>query len=182
MKKLILLFALAAAGHIGLAQKIYTKIGKISFFSKTKAEDINAENNQVMSVINIPTGDVQFSLLVKGFHFRKALMEEHFNENYIESNKFPNAKFKGKIENLTKVNFAKDGNYTVSVKGDLELHGVTKNIISPATVLVKGGKISGNCSFKIKPEDYNISIPGAARNSIEEFIKVTIDCNYDQKM
>ena len=96
MKRFI--FAVAAVlffNSAANAQKVFTKNGLVSFFSTTKMEDIKADNNQVLCVLNTQTGDLQFSLLTKGFHFAKALMEEHFNENYIESSKFPKATFKG---------------------------------------------------------------------------------------
>src|SRR5437868_4715809 len=91
------------------AQKVYTKNGNISFFSKSPIENISANNNQVMSVLSVPTGEMQFSVLIKSFHFEKALMEEHFNENYLESNKFPKAIFKGAVLDMSKINLAKDG-------------------------------------------------------------------------
>jgi YceI-like domain len=164
------------------AQKFYTKNGQVSFFSTTKMEDIKADNNQVLCVLNTQTGDLQFSLLTKGFHFAKALMEEHFNENYIESTKFPKSTFKGIVADITKVNFTKDGSYTVSVKGDLTIHGVTKNITAPGNIIIKGGKINASSKFMVKLADYKISIQGASKNSISENIEITVNCNLDQKM
>ena len=106
-------------------QKIYTKNGSISFFSKSLLEDIAARNNEVMSVINQQTGELQFSVLIKSFRFKKSLMEEHFNEDYMESNKYPKAIFKG--------NFNADGNYPVTVNGDLTLHGITNKLTTNLT-------------------------------------------------
>ena len=91
------------------AQNFITKNGKISFFSKTDIENIDAVNNQAMSILNSQTGEIVFSVMVNGFLFKKALMQEHFNENYMESAKYPKATFKGTITDLTKVNFKKDG-------------------------------------------------------------------------
>ena len=91
------------AGTHAAAQKIYTKNGSINFFSKSLLEDIAARNNEVMSVINQQTGELQFSVLIKSFRFKKSLMEEHFNEDYMESNKYPKAIFKGIIADLSKV-------------------------------------------------------------------------------
>jgi hypothetical protein len=164
------------------AQKFYTKNGQVSFFSTTKMEDIKADNNQVLCVLNTQTGDLQFSLLTKGFHFAKALMEEHFNENYIESTKFPKSTFKGIVADITKVDFTKDGSYTVSVKGDLTMHGVTKNIAAPGNIIIKGGKINAVSKFMAKLADYKISIPGAVKNNISETIEITVNCKLDQKM
>lgn len=164
------------------AQKHYTKNGNISFFSKTPMENIKADNNQVMSVINTQTGELQFSLLMKGFHFEKALMEEHFNENYVESEKFPKSTFKGTIADVSKIAFDKDGVHNVNVSGDLTLHGVTKKISTPGTITIKGGKISATAKFPVKPADYNISIPKLVKDNIAESIEVTVNSNFDQTM
>jgi hypothetical protein len=183
MKRLI--FAVTAIllfTNIATAQKAYTKNGAISFFSSTKMEDIKADNNQVLCVLDTQKGDLQFSLLNKGFHFAKALMEEHFNENYIESSKFPKSTFKGSITDISKVNFTKDGNYAVTVKGDLTIHGVTKNITAPGSITIKGGKINAYSKFMAKLADYKISIPGTVKNNISENIEITVNCNLDQKM
>src|SRR5881398_184625 len=106
MEKIIFFFLLSAIISINAnAQKFYTKNGLISFYSKAPVEDIKADNNQVLSVINTQTGEIQFSLLNTGFHFKKALMEEHFNEDYMESDKYSKSTFKGKITNLSNINF-----------------------------------------------------------------------------
>ncbi|MGF2414727.1 MAG: YceI family protein, partial [Ferruginibacter sp.] len=165
-----------------LAQKLYTKNGSISIFSSTKMEDIKADNNQVLCVLNTQTGELQFSLLNKGFHFEKALMEEHFNENYIESNKFPKSTFKGTVADISKVNFASDGTYPITVKGDLTMHGVTKITTASGNIIVKDGKATAASKFTAKLADYNISIPGAVKNNISESIEITVNCNLDQKM
>ena len=128
MKKLIipvtfLLFALTVN-----AQKYITKNGYVSFFGHTPMEDIKADNNQVASILDISTGEIAFQVLIKSFQFEKALMQEHFNENYLESEKFPRSTFSGKITNLSEVNFSKSGKYEATVEGDLLIHGVTKKI------------------------------------------------------
>jgi polyisoprenoid-binding protein YceI len=163
------------------AQKYFTKNGKVSFFSKATLENIKADNNQVTSTLNTQSGELLFSLLTNAFHFEKALMEEHFNDDYIESAKYPRATFKGTITNIAAVNTTADGSYPVTVSGDLTIHGVTKNISTPATITVKQGKISGSAVFNIKPADYNISIPAAVRNNIAETIQLTISCTYEKR-
>lgn len=175
-----LLFSLLPIAAI--SQKYYTKNGSISFFSKTPIEDISARNNQVMSVLNTQNGELQFSLLVKNFQFKKALMQEHFNENYLESERFPKATFKGTVSNISSVNLSADGAYKVSVAGDLTIHGITKNTTAEGTLTIKGGHIWGESRFIVKPADYNISIPKVVRENIAETIEVTVSCNYDQKM
>ena len=174
-------FIIAMAGTAA-AQKYYTKNGSISFFSKTSLENIKADNNQVMSVLNAQTGEIQFSVLVKSFRFEKALMEEHFNENYLESEKYPKATFKGNITDMSRVSLATDGMYTVSVTGDMTMHGVTKKLSTTGTITIKGGKVSAVSKFFVKLADYNISIPNLVKDNIAESVEVTVSSNFDQKM
>ncbi len=161
------------------AQTYITRNGRVTFFSKAPVENIEANNNEVISFLDIKKGEVAFVALIKSFKFKKALMEEHFNENYMESNTFPKANFKGVITDLSKVNFSADGTYPVTVKGSLTIHGVTKNIEAPATVSVSQQKISAVSKFNIKVKDYNIKIPATVINNIAETISVTIDCKYE---
>jgi len=175
-------FLLLLATFQANAQKIYTKNGSISFFSKTALENISADNNQVTSILHQQTGDLQFSVLIKAFHFKKALMEEHFNENYMESDRYPKAIFKGVIADISKVNFTKDGSYAVTVNGDLTIHGVTNKVAVPGTVHVKSGAVSAAAGFNIKPADYKISIPKLVKDNIAESINITVNCNYNQKL
>jgi hypothetical protein len=159
-----------------------TKTGKISFYSKAKAiEKVEADNNEVSSILNTQTGEMVFAVLIKGFHFSSALMEEHFNENYMESNKFPKATFKGKITNLSAVNFTKDGVYPVTVEGDLTIHGVTKQATAPGSVTIKGGKVSAAAKFSVKLKDYSITVPSLVADKISEDIDITVDCKYEPK-
>jgi len=159
---------------------LYTKNGLVSFFSTTSLENIKADNNQVLCTINCKSGELQFSLINKSFHFPKALMEEHFNENYIESSKFPKSTFKGNIADITKVNFLIDGTYPVTVTGDLNMHGISKNIIVPGNVIIKEGNTTVATKFMLKLLDYNITIPGAVKKNISESIEITVNCKLDQ--
>lgn len=162
------------------AQKtFYTKSGYIGFFSSTPLENIDARNNQVVSFLKTADGSLNFGLLVKSFKFKNALMEEHFNENYAQSDKYPKAKFKGKILNLEDINFGKDGTYTAKVEGKLTFHGVTNNIsLDDVKLTVKGDKLKGEASFKAKPEDYNIEIPSIVRGKIAKEITVKVEIDY----
>ena len=182
MKKLILILALFTFMNIPAnAQVYYTKNGNVSFFSKTVLENIDAENNQVISVLNTETGALQFSLLNNAFHFPKAKMEADFNEDYMESDKYPRSTFKGTITNLSDVNFNKDGSYPVNVNGDLTIHGVTKNISTTGTITIKNGSISATSSFKVLVNDYRIKIPSIVSNKIGESIEIKVACNYQKK-
>jgi hypothetical protein len=179
MKHLLILVAAISLTATCLAQKIYsTKTGKISFFSSTPLEDIEAKNSEVESKLSPPTGQVIFTLLMKGFQFENELMEEHFNENYVESTKYPKADFKGFITNIKDINFSKDGTYPANVKGMLTLHGVTKEQTSNGTITVSGTKVTAKSKFNITLKDYNIggSLIG---KKIASQVAVTVDCQYE---
>ena len=182
MKNVILFFTLFAfVNKQADAQVYYTKNGNVSFYSKTVLENIDAENNQVISVLNIGTGALQFSLLNNAFHFPKAKMEDDFNEDYMESQKYPRSTFKGTITNVGDVNFAQDGSYPVKVNGELTIHGVTKNISARGTIAVKDGNISATSSFKVLVKDYKIQVPSIVSNKIGESIEIKVACNYQKK-
>jgi hypothetical protein len=160
------------------AQKFITKNGYIGFFSHTAMEDIKGDNNQVVGVLDTSTGEMVFQALIKSFHFDRALMEEHFNENYMESDKIPKSVFKGKITNLSAVNFTKSGTYDVTVEGDLTIHDVTNKISTKGTIEVVTGGVNANAKFKIVPEDYKIIIPGVVRDKINKDLEVTVSMKY----
>ena len=161
---------------MAFSQRYSTRNAFVGFYSKTALEYIKAENNQVFAIIEPATKKLAFSLLVKGFIFAKELMQEHFNENYVESDKYPKANFTGTYTGDVDLN--KDGVYKVMVKGELNLHNVTKPVETPATLEVKAGHLIGVTEFKAKPEDYNIPIPSIVRDKIDKDIqvKIRIDC------
>jgi polyisoprenoid-binding protein YceI len=176
MKTMLISFlALLLSANVLYAQKYMTKNGHIRFFSSTPIEDIEAHNRQVNAALDASTGDFVFKVLIKSFEFEKALMQEHFNENYMESHKFPNATFQGKITNLSDMNFTKDGTYNANIEGKLTIHGVTKDIAEKGTFTVKDGAVQGFSKFNVKVADYDIKIPGAVVNNIAESIEVTVD-------
>lgn len=182
MKNLLLIFAaLLITATSASAQTFITKNGKISFFSRTDVENIDAVNNQAVSILNSQNGEIAFSVIVNGFLFKKALMQEHFNENYMESAKYPKASFKGNITDVSKVNFKKDGTYNVSVTGDLSIHGVTNKITVPAVIQVKGSNVTANTTFNVQLDDYKISVPSVVKNNISKTIEVKVDCNYEPR-
>jgi len=178
MKRLSLLFLFLGLFLTANAQKYMTRNGYIGFFSHTPLEDIKADNNQVASILDTSTGEIVFQVLNKSFRFEKALMEEHFNENFIESDKFPKSTFTGKITDPASVDFSKNGVYYVIVEGDLVMHGVTKKVSAKGTIEVTSGGISANSKFIIVPEDYNIKIPNVVRNNIAKTIEVTVTMKY----
>ena len=109
-------------------------------------------------------------------------MEVHFNESYMESTKYPKSTFKGKINDLSKVNFTVDGSYPVVVSGELTIHGVTKKVSAPGTISVSAGVINATSKFPVKLADYKISIPGVVKDNIAEVVDVNVSCVYDKKM
>ena len=176
---LTLIFAVVLALSSAVAQdKYFTKNGHIAFFSATPMENIEANNNTATSVLDARSGKMEFAVLMKAFKFEKALMEEHFNENYVESGKYPKATFAGAITNFSSVDLKKNGTYKVNVKGNLTIHGVTKEVEAPGTVTVENGKIKANSVFNVAPEDYKIEIPKLVREKIAKQIKVTVDMDY----
>jgi hypothetical protein len=178
MKHIAILIFLLASCYAAGAQKYMTKNGFIGFYSHTPMEDIKADNNQVAGVLDTGTGEMVFQVLIKSFRFERALMEEHFNENYMESEKFPKSILKGKISNLSAVDFSKNGTYGVIVEGDLTIHNATNKVSIKGTIEVKTGGINANSKFNIVPEDYNISIPGVVREKINKSLEVTVSMNY----
>jgi hypothetical protein len=176
MKKITILLAfMLAAFTLANAQKYMTKSGTIRFYSETPVEKIEALNRQVNSALDFSTGNFVFKVLIRGFEFEKALMQEHFNENYMESEKFPNSTFNGKIVNFKDVNPGKEGVYKVVAEGDLFIHGVTNKVKVNGTLEVKGGRIIGKATFNVAPKDYNITIPKAVIKNISEAIQVDIN-------
>lgn len=178
MKLIIsVLFCLAAALPGTAYSQLYsTRSGFIGFYSKTPLEDVRGENNQVFAVVDAGKRNLAFAALLKGFIFPKELMQEHFNENYVESDKYPKATFSGAYTG--DVALDKDGVYKVVVRGSLTLHNVTRPIEIPATLEVKGGHLVGVAELKLKPEDFNIGIPSIVRDKIDKEItvKINIDC------
>jgi polyisoprenoid-binding protein YceI len=152
----------------------------ISFFSATKMENISAENNKVAAVMDASTGDIEFTVLIKSFMFEKALMQEHFNENYMESDTYPKATFKGKIENVAAIKFGTNGTQNVKVTGDLTMHGVTKKVTVDAVVTIKDGKVNATSKFAINPKDYNIEIPSVVQENISEKIDISVSLNLEE--
>ena len=178
MKKLIFLFAtILVFGNLN-AQRYFAKNAYIKFHSDSPMEKIEAVNNTGSTVFDLTSGRVEFAALINAFQFDRALMQEHFNENYMESGKYPKATFKGAIENYSVLDLTKPGNYKVMVSGDMTMHGVTNKIKVPAEVKVEAGGLSSETHFKIKCEDYKISIPSVVRDKIAKEIEVTVKTKY----
>ena len=175
--KYITIILLAWIGMIQAGQDIYvSKNARISLYSSAPIEDIKAATSSGGSVYNPSTGELDFSVNIKSFTFEKELMQEHFNSDYMESDKFPKATFKGTIQEH--VDITKDGIYPITVNGDLTVHGVTQKRIIPGTISVKSGVISMSSEFIVKCADHHITIPSIVFHNIAESIKMNVSATY----
>jgi hypothetical protein len=173
----ILLVVLA---YGAFSQKFITKTGTVRFYSEAPLEKIEAITRQVNSVLDATSGNMAFKVLIKSFTFEKALMQEHFNENYMESDKFPDATFVGKVVNLKDVNFANEGTYNVTIEGKITLHGLTREISEKGTLELREGRLLARCRFMLTLSDFNISIPKTVINNISKTVEVTVDQAMDR--
>lgn len=173
MKKSLLLFVAVFAAAVSVNAQIYkgTKTN-VSFFSSTPLEDISAKDTVATMLLNAKSGDVIANISIKGFVFPNALMQEHFNENYMESDKFPMGSFKGKINET--IDYTKDGTHAVTMTGTLTIHGVAKPRTFNGTLVVKGGTVTIDTKFAVALVDHNITVPSAVGAKIAEKIDVTV--------
>ena len=157
-----------------------TRQGIVEFFSSTPIEDIKAYNNQVSCVLNYETGKFAFQVPIKGFMFKNGLMQEHFNENYLESDIYPKSIFKGMINNWDSLAI-NDSTLNIRLVGELTIHGVTKTIEQNATIWRKNGNLVGKCKFIISLEDYDVKIPKIVRQNIAELIEINVNVNLSKR-
>jgi hypothetical protein len=158
----------------GTAQKYVAEKSVITFFSDALIEDITATNSKTASIFNKETSDLVFSVPIREFQFEKKLMQEHFNEKYMESEKYPKATFSGKLINL---DVTKANEQQVKAKGKLTIHGVTKDVELDGTAQL-GDKIVLKSKFSVKLADYNVTIPQLMFQNIAEEVEVTINFTY----
>jgi len=175
MKKIVL-FSLLFISTIGIGQnKMITKTGKITFEASVPSfEEVKAKNDNVTCILNPKTGEIACLALIKGFRFKIALMEEHFNENYLESDTYSKATFKGKIENfdVTKLTAtAKE----FSLKGKLEMHGKTKEITINAKIKKTEDGIKMDSSFDVTTDDFEIKIPSVVSKKVSKKVNIKFD-------
>ena len=178
-KQIILALLLLTATTIFAQSRFYTRTGKINFTSKAPLEDIEGKNKTVTAVLDATTGALQFAVQMKGFEFEKQMMQQHFNENYVESDKFPKAEFKGNITNNGDINYTKDGTYTAKIKGKMTIHGVTRDMETTGTIRVDGGRIDASSVFNILLSDYNIRIPAVVKEKVSNSIHISVDCDLE---
>lgn len=158
----------------GFGQSVFTvKSGLITFFSSAPLENIEASNNSPKGMIITASSEVHFIIPIRQFKFAKKLMEEHFNENYLESHKFPTASFDGKINE--QIDFTKDGTYDITSTGKLNIHGVEKEITEKGKLIISGSELRLKSEMKVALADYKIEIPKLVNQNLAEVIDVKID-------
>lgn len=170
MKK-VLAIGLLAGSLSGFSQIYVGEKCKITFFSETKLENIDATNSVTKPVFNSKTGDFVIQAQQNAFVFKSAFMQEHYNENYMESEKFPYAKFTGKVKET--IDYTKDGEYKVTMDGTLDMHGVALPRTISGTIIIKGGTITMDSKFDVKVADHKIKVPSLYVEKIAEVINVT---------
>lgn len=176
MNKQVLFFLLFTA-YCGAQElgEVIARQGEMSFISYTSVERIEAENDQVLSLLDLNSGEIAMSVLMRAFKFEKSLMEEHFNESYVESDLFPNATFKGVIKDF---DAKATGAQTRLVNGFFTLRGIQKPLEFKVIITKIGDKISVNGEVEITVKDYNIKIPSLLSPNIAKNIQVTFNFDY----
>ena len=177
--KYLILIAFVSTGFNAFSQLFYTNNGEVSFFSKTPMEDIDATNKQVSSLINVATNEIAVNMRVTNFIFPNKLMQEHFNENYLESEKYPAATFKGKIRE--QIDLKTPGTYAVSSAGTATIHGVSRPVEIKGTIISTGNTLTLTCQFEVKLVDYKVNIPKIVFAKIAETMKISSKIVYQVK-
>jgi len=183
MKKIIFAALVLCVSGSAFAQKYMTRTGKITFDASApkSLENITAVNNEAASILDAKSGGFVFQVLIKSFKFQRQGMQDHFNENYMESDKYPKSDFNGSIANFSDVNLSKDGTYNVTVKGKLTMHGVTQDVSVPGTITVKGKDVTAKAKFNVKLADYKISIPSVVADKVGKEAVINVDAALTQK-
>lgn len=175
MKKIKLLSIVLFFINTLVAQnnKYFTRNATITFVSAAPMEKISSKNSQVNCILNTQTNDLAFKVVVKSFEFEKQAMADHFNDDYLQSDKFPNATFEGKIANT--IDYSKNGKFDITVDGKLTIHGVTKALKQKGTIEIKNGKITAKSTFSILLSDYGITVPNDYLKKISNTVELKID-------
>lgn len=174
--RIILVFTLLLWAQAGKGQqRFFVDKASVTFFSDGVIEDIAAENNKVTSIFDAGQGEIAYLMNIKDFQFEKKLMQVHFNEKYMESEKYPKASFQGKLVGF---NNTISGVQNVKAVGKLTIHGVTRDVELPGTAEIKNNQLSLKSKFTVKLLDYNIKVPQIVWQNIAQQVEVTVDFNY----
>ncbi len=180
--KTIFLIAVVAISNLALAQNVLIdKEGVAHFFSEAPLENIEAVNEKASGAMDLDKGTVAVSMMIKDFHFDKSLMEEHFNENYLESEKYPKASFKGRIIDFELLDFTTSEEITAKAEGELDIHGVTQPLTCDVLFRTSQDNIEVETSFKVELKDHKIKIPKLVIKNIAEVVDVDAKFNFTKK-
>jgi polyisoprenoid-binding protein YceI len=182
MKKTILSLALVLATGVLFAQKKTTTSAVIGFDATTDLDALpKADNKTVIASLDLKSGTIAFEATIKSFAFSNPKIQEHFNsKGWMDSDQFPTASFKGSITNIKEVKFNKDGNYAVTVTGDLTMHGVTKPVTAKGTITISGKTINATSDFTVKLEDYNVNGGAIAAGKVAKEPKISVAAEFMQ--
>lgn len=180
MKKVILTLLFFAVVAQSYGQKYYTKTGTLDFEGSVEAfEPVKASNKTTTAILEVASGKIAVLGLIKGFRFKNALMEEHFNENYMDSNKYPKATFNGVVKDFSIDDISSEKEYTV--EGDLTIHGKTKKVVTSIFIVKNGDAIDVKTNFSVSPAEFDIDIPGVVREKISDNIKISADFHLEKR-
>lgn len=180
MKQIILIIAMAGLfAGTGSAQKYITREGVCDIFSETSFFTIEATNMKVASILDAENGEIVASTLMRSFKYQEALVEEHFNENYMESHLYPKGIFKGKIANFSEVDLSKDGTYPITIEGELTFHGQTNALTTPGELVVRGETITGTTGFEVSLSAYKIKVEEKYKDRIRDEIRIDLHFEYN---
>ncbi len=175
MKRLILFLFLLTYSGVAVAQQIRSATGYVRFFSSAPIEDITATNEKAVGMFDPGNAQVAFLVPISEFVFRKSLMRQHFNENYMETDRFPEATFVGKVSGYK----PGEGMGQAQAIGELQIHGVTRQVSLPGTIRQEGNKLTMESVFKVRLEDYGIEIPSILFQNIAEVVEVTVKFEFN---
>ncbi len=179
MKKYLIIICLLFFYVSGFSQHVFfSKTGHVYFLSHTEAIDIDADNHQLVSFFDLETGKIQCAVLIKSFEFSLATAKEHFNESYMESDKYPKAQFKGQIENMDSLNLTNPGMYEVDVIGDIVIRNNKKHLETTTVLVVEKNKISATSEFYLNISDFNIQVPKLVDHRVAKEILVRVSIDY----
>lgn len=180
MKKSIFFLLFFAIIAQSFGQKYYTKTGTLNFEGSVDAfEPVKASNENTTAILEVSTGKIAVLGLVKGFRFKNALMEEHFNENYMESTKYPKATFNGFVKDFSLADIDSKKEYTV--EGELTIHGKTKKVVATIVIVKNGDTIDVDTNFAVAPADFDIDIPNVVSEKISDKISITASLNLKKR-
>jgi polyisoprenoid-binding protein YceI len=185
MKKVMIKTVMVAgmffmASFTNVTGKLVSKKTNVEFLSHTEFEDIKASNFKSVSTLEVETGEIVFSVPMQSFEFEKSLMQKHFNSpKFLDTKQFPKAKFVGKIVNLSDIHFDHDGVYHATVKGEMNLHGESKQITENATISIKGTNVEVKSKFKLTLADYKVAFEkGKPAKNIAKTVEVDVQVEF----